>query len=105
MFRLARNAAFNRIKREGRQREKLHHAADWLEQEAPDAGGVDRSRLLAGALAHLPEKQRTVVVLKFFMEKTLGEIGDILHISINTAASRLRYGMEKLKVLLQEEAS
>jgi RNA polymerase sigma-70 factor (ECF subfamily) len=104
LFRLARNAALNRIKREGRQREKLHRAADWLEVEASEAGGEDQSGLLADALARLPEKQRTVVVLKFFRDKTLSEIGAMLRISGNTAASRLRYGMEKLKTLLQEES-
>jgi RNA polymerase sigma-70 factor (ECF subfamily) len=104
LFRLARNAALNRIKREGRRREKLHQAVDWLEVEAPNAGGEDRSGMLAAALARLPEKQRTVVVLKFFRDKTLSEIGAMLRISGNTAASRLRYGMEKLKTLLQEES-
>jgi len=103
LFRLARNAALNRIKREGRRREKLHHAADWLEVTASETDGDDRSGLLAAALAQLPEKQRTVVVLKFFRDRTLSEIGDMLQISGNTAASRLRYGMEKLKALLREE--
>jgi RNA polymerase sigma-70 factor (ECF subfamily) len=103
LFRLARNTALNRIKRDGRRREKLHQAADWLEIEVSDAGGEDRSGLLAAALAQLPEEQRTVVVMKFFRDKTFGEIGDMLQISANTAASRLRYGMEKLKTLLREE--
>jgi RNA polymerase sigma-70 factor (ECF subfamily) len=103
LFRLARNAALNRIKRESRGREKLHHVADWLEVAASQPDGEDRSELLAAALARLPEKQRTVVVLKFFRDKTLSEIGDMLQISGNTAASRLRYGMEKLKTLCQEE--
>jgi RNA polymerase sigma factor (sigma-70 family) len=58
---------------------------------------------LAAALARLPEKQRTVVVLKFFRDKTLSEIGDMLRISGNTAASRLRYGMRRLNTLLAEE--
>lgn len=102
LFRMARNTALNRIKREGRRREIHHQAADWLEVEASDAGGEDRSGLLATALARLPEKQRTVVVLKFFRDKTLSEIGDMLQISGNTAASRLRYGIEKLKNLLLE---
>jgi RNA polymerase sigma-70 factor (ECF subfamily) len=103
LFRLARNAALNRIKREGRQRERLNRAADWLEIEESEAGGEDRSGLLAAALARLPEKQRTVVVLKFFRDKTLSEIGDMLRISGNTAASRLRYGMRRLNTLLAEE--
>jgi len=42
--------------------------------------------------------------MKFFRDKPLSEIGDMLRISGNTAASRLRYGMEKLKHLLTEES-
>lgn len=104
LFRLARNTALNRIKRAGRRREHLHQAADWLQIEASDADWEDRSESLAAALARLPEEQRTVVVLKFFRDMTIREIGGMLRISGNTVASRLRYGMNKLKHLLTEES-
>jgi RNA polymerase sigma factor (sigma-70 family) len=103
LYRLARNTALNRIKREGRRREKLRLAADWLETSANHDTGVDQSKPLAAALARLPEKQRAVIVLKFFQDKTLREIGERLRISGNTAASCLRYGLEKLQTMLQEE--
>lgn len=105
LFRLARNTALNRIKREGRGREKVQQACDWLVSDPPAPPGGDRSNHLAAALARLPEKQRAVVVMKFFRDKTLREIGEMLEISGNTAASCLRYGLEKLRVLLQEESA
>jgi len=105
LFRLARNTGLNRIKRDKRRREKQPMACDWLVPDATDAGGEVRSCRLAAALAELPEKQRAVVVMKFFRDKTLREIGDMLNISGNTAASCLRYGMEKLRLLVREEST
>lgn len=101
LFRLARNHALNRIKRDGRWRERHRFAGDWIEPEAADGDGETRARLLAEALARLPERQRAVVALKFFHDKTLREIGMLLGMSGNTAASCLRYGMEKLRGLLK----
>jgi RNA polymerase sigma-70 factor (ECF subfamily) len=52
------------------------------------------------ALAHLPQPQREVIVLKIYRQKTFLEISRLLGLSQNTVASRYRYGMEKLRNLL-----
>lgn len=103
LFRMARNIAINRIRREGRKREKERAASEWLEANETVADGDERSKQLAAALARLPEKQRVVVTLKFFRDHTFGEIAALLGISANTAASRLRYALEKLQTLFEEE--
>lgn len=64
--------------------------------------GDDQTHRLETALTALPEKQRSVLVLKHYRGKTLREIGELLGISENTAGSRYRYGMEKLRDHLQE---
>lgn len=102
LFRLARNVALNRIKSQRRKRERLEEVSDWLVPAEQAAGTPDRSQQLAAGLAALPEKQRAVLVLKFYREKTLREIGEMLGMSGNTAASCLRYGINKLRVLVQE---
>jgi RNA polymerase sigma-70 factor, ECF subfamily len=56
---------------------------------------------VAVALAELPEEQRAVVHLKLWEEMTFAEIGEALGISINTAASRYRYALDKLQTLLR----
>lgn len=103
LYRMARNIALNRIRKNQRRRDRDRASAVWLElegeQEAPDS----RSREIEAALATLPEKQRSVVVLKFFRAKTFPEIGEMLGISENTAGSRYRYGMKKLRGLLGEK--
>jgi RNA polymerase sigma-70 factor (ECF subfamily) len=49
----------------------------------------------------LPEEQRTVVHLKLWEEFTFDEIAAALGISANTAASRYRYGIDKLRARLR----
>ncbi len=55
------------------------------------------------AIQQLPEKQREVIVLKTDAQLTFAEIGKLLGVSANTAASRYRYGLEKLRVQWRNE--
>ena len=55
------------------------------------------------ALAELPPEQATVVVLKVWHDLTFREIGEAVGVSPDTAASRYRYAVEKLRHLLGEE--
>jgi RNA polymerase sigma-70 factor (ECF subfamily) len=59
--------------------------------------------VLEQALAQLPAAQREVVVLKISGGLTFAEIAAALNIRLNTAASRYRYALEKLRQTLQEE--
>jgi RNA polymerase sigma-70 factor (ECF subfamily) len=66
----------------------------WFESESSD----DETRAqLEDKLKELPEKFAEVIVMKIWGERTFAEIGEILGISQNTAASRYRYGLEALK--------
>ena len=58
---------------------------------------------LESALAQLPAEQQEVVVLKSFEGLTFKEIAHALSISLDTAASRYRYGMKKLRSMLGQE--
>ena len=63
----------------------------------------ERAGILQSALQELPEKFSEVVVMKIWGDRTFAEIGEALDISINTAASRYRYGLEALKKRLAPE--
>ena len=52
---------------------------------------------IAAALAALPEAQREVVALKIDAGLTFAEIAVVTGTSLNTAASRYRYALEKLR--------
>jgi len=57
-------------------------------------------RAVYSALQTLPPEQAEVVVLKIWEELTFAQIGEILEISPNTAASRYQYAMTKLAARL-----
>jgi RNA polymerase sigma-70 factor (ECF subfamily) len=67
---------------------------NWFEGDASDE---ETRGLLERGLKELPEKFSEVIVLKVWGDKTFAEIGEILGISQNTAASRYRYGLEGLR--------
>ena len=64
-----------------------------------ESAGYDEERkvLVEGALKELPRKFSEVIVMKVWGGRTFAEIGDILDISMNTAASRYRYGIEAMR--------
>ena len=57
---------------------------------------------LAAAVAALPEAQREVVALKIDAGLTFAEIAAVTGTSLNTAASRYRYALEKLRTALAD---
>jgi RNA polymerase sigma-70 factor (ECF subfamily) len=54
------------------------------------------------ALAALDEKDRGVVILRFFEELSLDEIAEVLQIPLSTVKSRLYRAMQKLKIEMKE---
>jgi RNA polymerase sigma-70 factor (ECF subfamily) len=100
LIRLAHNAAIDLIRRRGtRERTKENFAAEAISIFAP-ANDPDEKVFreeLAVALGELPEEQRAVVHLKLWEHLTFGQIAETLEIPPNTAASRYRYGIDKLR--------
>jgi RNA polymerase sigma-70 factor, ECF subfamily len=66
-----------------------------------EAVAEDRRRAVEAALRALPAEQREVVHMKVYEQMTFQQIADVLGIRLNTAASRYRYGLEKLRELLR----
>jgi RNA polymerase sigma-70 factor, ECF subfamily len=93
LFRAVRNAALNHIRGQSRD-VALDEAVTWLESP-----GASRETALAlqSALQALPLEQREVVVLHVWGQLTFEETAAIVGVSPNTAASRYRYGLAKLK--------
>jgi RNA polymerase sigma-70 factor (ECF subfamily) len=59
--------------------------------------GDERENMMEEALKELPDKFSEVITMKVWGDRTFADIGEILGISINTAASRYRYGIEALR--------
>jgi RNA polymerase sigma-70 factor (ECF subfamily) len=104
LIRLAHNMAIDLIRRrDTRERTKENFAAEAISIFAP-ANDPDEEYFrqeLSVALEDLPEDQRAVVHLKLWEELTFEEIAGALEISPNTAASRYRYGLDKLRERLR----
>lgn len=58
---------------------------------------------LSSAMAQLPYEQRETIMLHFQAGMTFKTIAKSLDISVNTAKSRCRYGLDKLRMLLDNE--
>ena len=59
---------------------------------------------LSSAMAELPYDQREVIMLYFQAGMTFRTIGKSLGVSANTAKSRYRYGLDKLRSIFDKEA-
>jgi len=73
--------------------------------DCPEHSAVSRERAakLDAAMAGLPEEQREVIVLHLQGKLPFREIARLQEISINTALSRYRYGLDKLRAALDGE--
>jgi len=79
------------------------HLADRAgHEEAPEAGIASRQRseALHRAISQLPAEQKEALVLHQFSEMTLAEIAQLTGAKEETVKGRLRYAMQKLKVML-----
>jgi RNA polymerase sigma-70 factor, ECF subfamily len=102
--RAVRNECYSLLARRGdagssplADRRPLLEPSDDARRSAMD--GADRLAIEA-ALRELPAEQREVVVLKIYEGRTLKEIAEQTGVPLNTAASRYRYALDKLRAML-----
>lgn len=75
-------------------------AAEFLAARDPERYDPTEVARLERAIRQLPDEQREVLCLKAFERMTFNEIAAALGIPANTAASRYRYALDKLRTLL-----
>jgi RNA polymerase sigma-70 factor (ECF subfamily) len=98
--RAVRNECYSLLERRRAEQPRVHDTARILEPVADkEIDEADRLALEA-ALRSLPAEQREVVVLKVYEGWTLQEIAEETGVPLNTAASRYRYAMNKLRAAL-----
>ena len=101
LFRLAHRLVIDHYRREEtRQRYENHAHLEQPSSSHPDPIAEDAKWLqqaIGSSLDALPCEQKAVVILKVWEELTFAEIADVLDISANTAASRYRYALDKLR--------
>ncbi len=104
VFTMLRNA----VRRRGRRAALDRRAVVAIAESRRGSGGFSDTAAefpddeLAAAVAALPEAQREVVALKIDAGLTFAEIAAVTGTSPNTAASRYRYALEKLRAALAD---
>ena len=86
------------------RREALRRGVDGADREpAQPAAGEALGDELMDALAQLPVEQRAVVVLRYLLDYTPGEIARMLDLPRGTVNSRLRRGLDRLRESVERE--
>lgn len=99
VFATIRRRAIDLARREQRRERREMAAPEWF-TTSPEEPGLDAE--LERAVKALPPHLREVVVLKTWSALTFQEIAETLGVPLNTAASRYRYAIERLREALKE---
>jgi RNA polymerase sigma-70 factor (ECF subfamily) len=83
---------------------------DWHSMLASDAAGPDEELILSEtqqnireAIQTLPDKYKSVVILRYLHDMSLQEIGDVLEMPVTTVKTRVHRGREFLRKKLDSE--
>lgn len=100
LFRAARNASYD-ILRSRKRRDALNESLAF-EIRPADENSVEMTAIIR-SFSSLPSDQREILTLKVFEEMSFREISSVMKIPANTAASRYRYAVGKLKAALGDD--
>jgi RNA polymerase sigma-70 factor (ECF subfamily) len=118
IFRIGTNHCIDRLR-------KRKHSAYSLDAEMPDGEGNDYYSMLPGnedtpeqqiilsetqllirkAIDALPEKYKSVVILRYLQDMSLQEISDVLDMPVTTVKTRVHRGREYLRKRLEQDPS
>jgi RNA polymerase sigma-70 factor, ECF subfamily len=106
LYAAVRTAALDLLRRDGRRARREAELAKESSEGSdaffqPDFTQRETAAAISAALLRLPEAQREVVVLRIWGELSFEQIAGVLGESINTVASRYRYGLEALRRVLK----
>ena len=94
-----RNECYDIIKKHGRFNGLLKKLSSMpiIEGLGKKETHEEERELLEGAIKKLSPKEREVLHMKVYENRTLSEIGNITGVSVNTVASRYQYALSKLR--------
>jgi RNA polymerase sigma-70 factor (ECF subfamily) len=101
LFRAVHNRSLNQIRQE-HQDIGLSEIEPWFESPGHDPAA---QMTLQSGLLQLAAEQRQVLALHVWGGLSFAEVGDVLEVSANTAASRYRYALQKLREIMRDKDS
>jgi RNA polymerase sigma-70 factor (ECF subfamily) len=100
----------NRVRNLGRDKNRAAVDIETIDIAGPESDCPDRlaiskeqSQQINLALSQLPYEQQEVIILHFQSRLTFKEIAKSQSVSVNTIQSRYRYGLDKLRSILDGE--
>jgi len=109
LFQIARNRIIDHVRRVSvrpvSDPETNHEDIANVTNDNPDqyAHNIDCIEQLQVYVSKLPDEQHETFILKHEGDHSLGHIAEITGVTLETAKSRLRYAMKKLRALMPEE--
>jgi RNA polymerase sigma-70 factor, ECF subfamily len=98
LLKVARNTAIDRLRKEVR-----HNDADEIHENSAVSDSIaDYSDQIGGLLTQLSPEQAQVIALAFYQGQTHQQLADTLGVPLGTVKTRLRSGLQKLRVLWLE---
>ena len=97
LYRTAVHLAGEHNRSEGRRQRREQEAVTAMNDPHPDATWKAIEPFLDDAMARLPERDRDAVVLRYFENRSLGEVGRTLGISEDAAQKRLSRSIDRLR--------
>ena len=104
LFTVARNLLINR----GKKKQPDYAPADEIDREAGEsdtqwqAEHEERKKTIAGALEVLTESEREIIELRFFAERTYGEIAELCGKQEDAVRQHVARAMKKMRLHLSE---
>jgi len=99
--RAVRNECYKVLKK-GQKAEPMSDGALLVIEDTRE-GEAEEQAQIEEILRQLPAEQREVVHLKLYEGRSFREMGEMTGVSMNTAASRYRYAMEKLRKVVASD--
>jgi RNA polymerase sigma factor (sigma-70 family) len=97
LYQVARRTAIDVIRKESRRQLREQIAVEMNDMNATSAEWIQIEPLLDDAMAALDETDRAAILLRYFENKNLREVGEALGTSDDAAQKRVRRAVEKLR--------
>lgn len=94
LYRIVVNTALDCIRKNKKELIGVVESKEYYEDEYIDFDVMD-------SLERLDEKEKTIIILRFFEDEKLEDIATILNENLNTVKSRLYRAMKKLRIELE----
>lgn len=103
IYRIAVNTCLNFRSQRRPESEPLEESLpDGSRSAADDVLRRERARIVRGAVARLPERQRATLILKVYHDLTHEEVAEVLGSSVGTVKANLFHAMGNLRKLLAD---